>query len=371
MTIRDEEGFLSEWLAYYTMHGITHFTIFDDGSTDNFKEEIKPWQDRGMVTLVSNWTIDSLNMSYAFRKNDFKRAMATKNLLEANCKLEAIRNNFDFFISLDLDEYLIPVQEDITIADALLHWVNTTGRSMYCVAKNNFPSLPHILEPVNLLTIEAYQTRVPATGRMNYYTSVAAKCAFQLNGPHFDSNTSYYVAECCNFHGCQGHDVRLHNFCSQHHKNQYWTHLAGKGKPYLETFIINHYSRSLEKFALKSKTWATATGEVKQGESGEQAAKSYDLPKFFARSVGWQVDRVALRYSCQVRETLALFTGNAIYLRPGTGWYRNPEFGRQISDPDKRGRYGRPNPPNFKVNMVNPYHYIGGSKFRLDDSPGQ
>lgn len=349
------------------MHGVTHFTVFDDGSSDNFRDEIRPWLERGLVTVVANWTADSLNMSYAFRKSDFKRSMATKNLLETSCKLEAIRRRFDFFVSLDIDEYLVPTQDDVTIADALVHWANSTGRSMYCVAKNNFPSAPHVLEPVNLLTIEAYQTRVPATGRMNYYTSVAPKCAFQLNAPHFDGNTSRYIAECCNFHGCQGHDVRAgSSFCAEHHKFQFWTHVAGKGKPFRDAFVINHYSRSLEKFALKSKTWTTATGEVKPGEDGAQAAKAYDLPKFFARSVGWQVDRIALRYSCQLRETLASFTGQNVYLRPGTGWYRNPEFGRPITDPDKRGRYGRPNPPDFKVTMHNPYQYLGGSKFSLE-----
>lgn len=30
-------------------------------------------------------------------------------------------------------------------------------------------------------------------------------------------------------------------------------------------------------------------------------------------------------------------TKEEYYLRPGTNWYRNPEFGKLISDPDKRG----------------------------------
>jgi hypothetical protein len=32
--------------------------------------------------------------------------------------------------------------------------------------------------------------------------------------------------------------------------------------------------------------------------------------------------------------------GEADYVRPGDHWYRNPEFGKVVSDPRKRGRNG-------------------------------
>lgn len=47
--------------------------------------------------------------------------------------------------------------------------------------------------------------------------------------------------------------------------------------------------------------------------------------------------------------------------------YRNAEFGQPVGDPDKRGRYGRPNPPGFKVAEKNPYHYHGADV--LEDKP--
>jgi len=90
-------------------------------------------------------------------------------------------------------------------------------------------------------------------------------------------------------------------------------------------------------------------GERREGEDSHAAAAAYDIPKFLARSVGWRHDARALRYSCQLREVLANATGTAPYLRPGLHWYRNPEYGRPIEDPDKRGRYGRPNAPGTHV----------------------
>ena len=47
MCNRDEEGFLSEWIAYYMVHGFDHFIIFDDNSIDNSLNELKPFIERG------------------------------------------------------------------------------------------------------------------------------------------------------------------------------------------------------------------------------------------------------------------------------------------------------------------------------------
>ena len=41
-------------------------------------------------------------------------------------------------------------------------------------------------------------------------------------------------------------------------------------------------------------------------------------------------------------------------------WYRNAEFGRPVSDPSKRGRYGRAQKAGYAFNDGNPYHYHGG-----------
>lgn len=228
------------------------------------------------------------------------------------------------------------------------------------MTKLNFQSTPHILEPVNLLSIEAYQTRVKTASKMNYYTSVAPKCAYQLRSPNFRNITSEFIAKCCHFHGCQKWDfVNGEDVCSKNYDEEGWR-VSGKGKKWIDGLSINHYSRSLEKFALKQKTWKTSTGEIMPGQSSESAASSYDIPKFLARSVGSHHDNTAIRYSCQLRELLRNMTGEPEYLRPGSFWYKNPEYGKTISDPDKRGRYGRANAPGFRYYEANPHNYHGG-----------
>ena len=99
--IRDEEGFLSEWIAYYQVHGFSHIMIFDDGSSDEFRDELEPWVKSGFVTIESNFSPDSMNVSHAVRRNDFKCAMALKALLEAKCKLKAVELGYSLvFFSL-------------------------------------------------------------------------------------------------------------------------------------------------------------------------------------------------------------------------------------------------------------------------------
>lgn len=347
------------------MHGFEKFVIYNDESVDRGLDELKPFIDRGIVEVKANWTVETLNVSPAFTRNQFKKAMTIKALLESNCKNDAIAMGYDYYASLDIDEYVIPKVPGVTVVDAFSHWFNGTGRSVMCLEKFNFQSTPHILEPVNLLTIEAYQIRMKPPAKMNYYTSVSPKCMYRMNNPDFTNTTAKFIAECCHFHGCQGWDFRGNtDFCKTHFAKD--AHIAnGKGKKWAHLAAhINHYSRSLEKFGLKAKTWKTATGEAKEGENSEQAAKGYDIPKFLQRSVGWTHDATAIRYTCQLREVLKNITGADPYLRPGDMWYRNAEFGKSVGDPDKRGRYGRPNPPGFKYKERNPYHYHGVTQGR-------
>jgi hypothetical protein len=42
--IRDETGFLSEWVAYYQIHGFNHVRFYDHGSSDNYDEELGKYE---------------------------------------------------------------------------------------------------------------------------------------------------------------------------------------------------------------------------------------------------------------------------------------------------------------------------------------
>ena len=156
-----------------------------------------------------------------------------------------------------------------------------------------------------------------------------------------------------------GHDIRNDSdFCRTMYPSLAKI-IRGVGKPWEDSISIFHYSRSLEKYALKAKTWKAARPKKVAHESDSQAASSYDIPNFLLRNTGWYLDSAALRYSCQLRSLLQNMTGEAVYFRPGDFWARNVEFGRPMVDPDKRLNFDKPLSRGFVFEDGNPFHYHG------------
>ena len=331
--VRDEEGFLSEWVGYYYMHGFSHVMVFDDSSSDGFMDELRPWIDRGIVSVRRNFSFESLNNREFPDMSKYQRKISIKTAAEVVCKLQALEWGYDIFVSLDLDEYIVPNDPAMTIVDSIIEFGKVPQCTMFCFDKLNFASSPHIAEPVHLLTIEAYQARNPVVGKMDSFMTVMPKCGYFLRHPSYNEELVRYVAYCCTLHGCVDRD-RLKNstVCSEGGKKGYfkqrWLQCTFAGR-------IHHYSRSFEKFALKARTWETAR------DGTAQDATSYSVPMFLKRSYGWMYDPSALRYSCQLRELLAQVTGNATFYRAGSNWIRNQEFGRPLNNPKKSLRGGK------------------------------
>lgn len=53
---KNEAHCLKEWLEHYLFHGVEHFYLINDGSTDNFMEILQPYIDKNIITLYnSTW----------------------------------------------------------------------------------------------------------------------------------------------------------------------------------------------------------------------------------------------------------------------------------------------------------------------------
>jgi Glycosyltransferase family 92 len=48
---REEAPFLEEWLTFHSAVGVGHFYLYNNFSTDGYLAVLKPWIDRGLVTL--------------------------------------------------------------------------------------------------------------------------------------------------------------------------------------------------------------------------------------------------------------------------------------------------------------------------------
>lgn len=103
------------------------------------------------------------------------------------------------------------------------------------------------------------------------------------------------------------------------------------------------YARSLEKYSMKQQSWQTAGSN-----------RDYDMFNFLDRTPGFIYDDSALSWTCQLRDLLRERTGEEHYVRPGD-WYRNPEFGRTVEEPLKRGRFGAGYGKVLNPHEMNPY----------------
>ena len=314
---RDEEGFLSEYVAYYQLHGLDHIRLYDDGSSDNSLAEIYPWIQAEYVSVVSNTTrlleerlvgSNSGKWQRMLRKTGLRNTI--QRVSESDCKLYALQNEYDFYFNLDIDEYMLPYKRGITLLDTISELAVSTHASIYPIKRYNFASTPHLLEPVNLLTIEAYKMRMPHPHKLTYYKSVALKLVLYLNHPNLTKRQRHFLMNCCNFHNCN--DVSCRHFRSSETNYLY----QGNGNIDVgnetEQLLIFHYSRSLEKFTRKQKTWQKI------------GSNNFTLTNFLERNIGTTYDdRASSRYGWQVRKRLReVLESRESYTRPGS-WYFN------------------------------------------------
>ena len=304
--VKDEQGFLSEFVAYYVLQGFEHIIFYDNNSSQNL-DELDPWIKIGFVTVKNATTVWN---KFQYREIG-KRSQASFDLLYGkksldmlnavigiDCKLQGINEGYSIYLGVDVDEYTISRNSEGTLFDDLINWFNYTTNRIAFLHRFNFPSTPHILEPVNLLTIEAYQTRYPVVQKMNYYATTGPKLAILLSTPMEQgmegnelSSTQAFLARCCFIHGCGCHHytlevIQIDQFnCTLLFKNLYSDVWAPKKqrKTWKQPPIIHHYARSLEKFALKQKLWDPKLASGNDSIGNPQGLSVYS---YLHRSVG-------------------------------------------------------------------------------------
>ena len=73
---KNEAPYIEEWLNFHHKQGVTHFIIFDNESTDNFHEVLKPYIDSGLVTYHTikgkKRQLDAYNMAVHDYGHKFK-----------------------------------------------------------------------------------------------------------------------------------------------------------------------------------------------------------------------------------------------------------------------------------------------------------
>lgn len=133
---KDEARFLDEWLSFHAGVGVEHFYLYDDASSDGFREVLRPWMDRGSVTLVA-W--DGRNQTTAY-----------------NHCLRRVRMDNRWLAFIDIDEFLFsPRHPDLRTA--LRRYADVPAVFVYWVL---FGSAGHAARPAGPV-LESYTRCLP------------------------------------------------------------------------------------------------------------------------------------------------------------------------------------------------------------------
>lgn len=188
---KNEAHGIKEWIRHYLYHGVDHFYLIDDGSTDNFKEEIQEFIDKNQITLFTSngWKY------YLGRQRDIYNKFFLPRLKES-----------EWWLLCDLDEYVYcPEHIDLKV---WLYQVKNIGQIQ--IENMYFGSNGHITQPKEIV---------------NSFT----KRKTEISKKH----TKYFVNSAFQFSYLNIHHATFTNLEEEKHNFIYLDY---------QYYIINHYS---------------------------------------------------------------------------------------------------------------------------------
>lgn len=129
---KNEASILKEWIEHYLHHGVEHFYLINDNSTDNFLDVLQPYVEKFQVTLftATNWKY------YTGRQHDMYNSFILPRIKETK-----------WLLMVDLDEYLWSPQgiNLNTVLDSCGHFSQIQIRDVL------FGSNGHIEQPTSVV----------------------------------------------------------------------------------------------------------------------------------------------------------------------------------------------------------------------------
>jgi hypothetical protein len=168
MIFKNEAPYLKEWIEYHRLVGVEHFYLYNDGSSDNFREVLKPYIKQGIVTL-----------SDAITQADF-------NGTQVDCYNRTLIHTYGkckWVAMLDSDEFLVTPKK-IKILDVLNRFegYGAVTINWRCFGTSNVVKIPS-----DKLMIECLTRCASNTHPMNNMVKsiVRPECVRCFGGPHW------------------------------------------------------------------------------------------------------------------------------------------------------------------------------------------
>lgn len=186
----NEAPYLKEWIDYHTSVGVDHFLLYNDKSTDNWKEILKPYIDSKTVDVI-DWPVPSMQHFIECQRNAYKDALKR---LSGVSKWVAL---------IDCDEFILPMQEK-TVTECLAKHFSTA--SAVYVQWHHFGT-----NNTTLKQGESMLMKLTACARPNHPKNLIGKSIVkpECTDPDKLWNTHHIILK-SDAHYCNGDGQRLH-----------------------------------------------------------------------------------------------------------------------------------------------------------------
>ena len=129
---KNESWIMKEWIEHYIREGVEHFYLIDNGSTDLYTSILEPY--KKIITLVVD---------------PYRQPLGTQNVLLNKYFLKVVKEEAEWVIVVDMDEYMYSRRGYARIVD----WLNSvpTHIGQILVPWKCFGSNGHIQQPASII----------------------------------------------------------------------------------------------------------------------------------------------------------------------------------------------------------------------------
>ena len=170
--LKDEGEYLKEWLDFHILVGVEKFYVYDNGSTDNSKEVLEPYIQRGIVEYIYFPVYRMQNSAYIDAINRFSE----------ESKWMAI---------IDLDEFVVPVQNK-TITEFLYTLPRNFGALVMTWVM--YGSSGHVKKPEGLV-IENFKHRANRSRPAGCKSIINPRLIVRQYNPHINDFAGFIIDE--------------------------------------------------------------------------------------------------------------------------------------------------------------------------------
>lgn len=173
---QDEASLLKDWIDYHKAMGVEHFWLYNNSSTDNYLEVLQPYIAEGTVELF-DWPTPT-------NTPDGIRSYCDRQITIYNDALRLARNQTKWLAFIDIDEFVVPVQ-DRTILECLeSRYADVVGLGINW-QKFGTSHVAQIPQGTRIWDSLVFKAPVDAAENLHYKSIVKTQYAKQCMNPHW------------------------------------------------------------------------------------------------------------------------------------------------------------------------------------------